>query len=411
MTYLRELHLHWRSLFAAAIGMGAGLSINLYVTSIFTPYILADFGWSKSEFALVGTTTIMVLFCMPVIGRLTDRFGVRRIAAIGVVAMPLSFIAFSLYRGGIGGYVVIYALQLIFGTATSATVYSRLVAERFDRARGLALALVTCGPALVGALGSPLLNAYIEAHGWRAGYQALAVYAVVAGSLALAIIPPLPADAARKLQARRPARHDYLLIARSPAFWILFIGIFLCSVPMALHNLQMKMMLLDNGMSSMVAAEILSSYATGVLVGRLLCGLALDRWPPHIVAAISMGLPAVGLLLIASPLDTPLVLAAGVMMMGLSLGAEGDVMAYLVMRYFGVEVYSSVLGLSVAAVGVASAIGSIILSGALEATGHFTLFVFGSGVSVLIGASLFLMLGRASVTAGAIAGKPRNAVA
>src|SRR3546814_10152847 len=80
---------------------------------------------------------------------------------------------------------------------------------------------------------------------------------------------------------------------------------------MALHNLQMKMMLLDNGASSMVAAAILSSYATGVLVGRLLCGVALDRWPAHIVAAVSMGLPCIGLLLIAAPLDTTPVLAVG----------------------------------------------------------------------------------------------------
>src|SRR3546814_20404981 len=107
--------------------MGAGLSINLYVTSIFTPYILADFGWSDSEFALVGTTTIVVLFCMPIIGRLTDRFGVRRIAATGVLAMPLSFIAFSLYRGGIGGYAVLYALPHIFRPRTPATVSRRAV--------------------------------------------------------------------------------------------------------------------------------------------------------------------------------------------------------------------------------------------------------------------------------------------
>src|SRR3546814_6184464 len=174
--------------------------------------------------------------------------------------MPLSFIAFSLYRGGIGGYVVIYALQLIFGTATSATVYSRLVAERFNLARGLALALLTCGPALVGALGSPLLNAYIEAHGWRAGYQALAGYASVAGVLALLLIPPLSATAARGVQARRPARRDYALIIRSPAFWILFVGIFLCSVPMALHNLQMKMMLLDNGARDRKSTRLNSSH-------------------------------------------------------------------------------------------------------------------------------------------------------
>src|SRR3546814_19207524 len=76
-------------------------------------------------------------------------------------------------------------------------------------------------------------------------------------------------------------------------------------------------------------------------------------------------------------------------------------MAYLVMRYFGVQVYCSVLGLAVAAVGIASAIGSVLLSRTLGATGHFTLFVSGSGLSVLIGAALFLLLGRASVAGGA----------
>jgi MFS family permease len=394
MTYFGELRTNWRALLASAIGMGAGMSINMYVTSIFAPYLIADFGWSKSQFALVGTTTLVMLFCVPFIGRLTDRFGVRRMATVGVIAMPVSFLAFSFYEGDILGFIGIYALQLIFGTTTSATVYSRLVAERFDSARGIALALVACGPAVVGALGSPALNAFIETHGWRAGYQALAVYAAVAGLLALSLIPPLSKSEARAVQAQRPARRDYALILRNPAFAIIMIGTFLCSVPMALHNQQMKMMLLDNGATSAGAAMMMSSYAIGVIAGRLLCGIALDRLPAHLVAAISMGLPSAGLLLIASPFDSFWVLASGVMLMGLSLGAEGDVLAFLVMRYFGVQVYSGVLGLTVAAVGIASAIGSVVLSATLAATGTFALFVLSCGIGVFFGSALFLLLGR-----------------
>jgi ABC-type transport system involved in multi-copper enzyme maturation permease subunit len=92
------------------------------------------------------------------------------------------------------------------------------------------------------------------------------------------------------------------------------------------------------------------------------------------------------------------VLASGVMLMGLSLGAEGDVLAFLVMRYFGVQVYSGVLGLAVAAVGIASAIGSVVLSATLAATGNFMLFVLSCGVGVLFGSALFVPLGRPAVT-------------
>jgi MFS family permease len=55
-------------------------------------------------------------------------------------------------------------------------VYTRLIAARFGRARGLALAMVASGPAIFGALGAPLLSRFIDAHGWRTGYQALAAF-------------------------------------------------------------------------------------------------------------------------------------------------------------------------------------------------------------------------------------------
>lgn len=397
MTYLGELRTHWRPLLAAAVGMGSGLSLNMYITSIFAPYLLEDFGWSKSQFALTGSLTMLTLFCMPIIGRMTDRFGVRRMATVGVIAMPLSFLAFSAYHGGIGGFAVVYGLQIILGTATSATVYSRLVAERFDLARGIALALVSCGPALVGAIGSPLLNTFIETHGWRAGYQALALFSTITGVIALMLVPSLPQATAKLLSAQRPASRDYAAIIRKPAFWILVGGIFLCSPTLALHNQQMKLMLLDNGASSAAAAMMISSYAIGVIVGRFACGLALDRLPAHWVAAISMSLPSIGLFMMASSFDSTAVLAVAVMLMGLSMGAEGDIMGFLVMRYFGVQVYSSVLGLTVAGLGIASAMGSALLSLSLKLTDSFTPFILFCAVSVLIGSSLFMLLGRPSV--------------
>ena len=71
---------------------------------------------------------------------------------------------------------------------------------------------------------------------------------------------------------------------------------------------------------------------------------------------------SIGMFLIASPLDAWWTLWVAVSLMGLSQGAEGDLAGYLVVRHFGVGIFSSVLGLIIAALGVASSLGALLLS-------------------------------------------------
>jgi MFS family permease len=137
---------------------------------------------------------------------------------------------------------------------------------------------------------------------------------------------------------------------------------------------------------------LVSLYAFGIIIGRFACGLALDRWPTHIVGAVSMSLPAIGLFIFASDLTEFYVLAVAVLLLGLSQGAEGDLAAYLVARYFGIEIFSTVLGLVVATISGATALGAGVLSITLAATDGYVLFLLMSGTAVLTGGTLFLAL-------------------
>jgi predicted MFS family arabinose efflux permease len=397
MTYFGELKANWRALLASALGLGAGLSINSYVLSVFAPHLLQAFGWSKAQYALLGTTVMATLFCLPIVGRLTDVFGVRRIALIGVISTPLSYLAFSRCDGDIREFVAIMLLQVIFGTTTTATVYSRLVAESFTRARGRAFALVAGWPAIVGAVGVPLLTHTIETQGWRAAYEALAVFSAIVGTVALFLIPRRTESAVRPVTTRQRARADYAALARNPTFWLIVAGVFLCNLPQTLNSMQLNLMLIDNGVSTAQASMMVSIFAVGVIVGRFVCGIALDRLPSHLVAAVGMGVPAIGMFIIVSSIDTIGALSFATLLLGLSMGAEGDIYAYLVVRHFGVQVYSSVLGLTTAVLGIATAVGSVILSITLERTNSFTMFVGFGGIVTVIGSALFLLLGRASV--------------
>lgn len=394
MTYLQEFRAHWRALLSSTIGHGAGLAVSAYIIGTFAPPLMAEFGWSRADFALLGTATLLTVVCLPVIGRITDLFGVRRVATVGVVFMPLSYLALSTFDGQLHTFIAITILQVLFGTTTTSTVYSRLVAERFERARGMGLAIMASGPALIGAIAAPLLSDYIDEQGWRAAYRLMAVLSAGFGALALLLIPR---QVRPVILRRRSAPRDYTAILRNPAFWVIAGGMFLCNLPQPLHGAQLKLMLLDNGLDSASASGLISLYAIGVLIGRFACGLALDRLPAHWVAACSMGLPSLGMLLIASSYDAYAALGAAVLLMGLSQGAEGDIAGYLVVRHFGLEVYSSVLGLVIAALGVASAIGAMTLSASLAASGHYVVFLKAGAIGVLMGAALFAMLGHARI--------------
>ncbi|RJF93046.1 MFS transporter [Sphingomonas cavernae] len=401
MGYLQELRAQWRPLVAALIGLGCGFSMTNYVTSIMAPHFLREFGWSKSEFALIGSLGLVSVAFFPFVGRLTDMIGVRRTALIGVIVAPLAFLGLSQMTGDIRVYIALFLFQAVLCITTTTTVYSRTVVQYVTRARGLALAIVASGPAITGAVGGPILNNFVEAHGWRAGYLALVAFSAVAGTVALLMLPPERKDSGEVPPRAKTAKEDYATIFRMRAFWVLLGAMLLCNLPQVIALTQLNLVLLDNGVTAKGVSIMISTFATGVLVGRFASGLALDRFPAYLVAGIGMGFTAIGLFLLASRFDDPNVLMLSVLLIGLSFGAEGDVVGYLVVRNFGVSVFSSVMGMMTAAMAISASIGAALLSLTLKLTDSFEVFLLSSGTAVFLGSLLFLLLPRdpAPVTA------------
>ncbi|MEJ6011667.1 MFS transporter [Novosphingobium aquae] len=392
--YWLEVREHRRALVAASAGLASGFLLNHYVANIFGPQLIEAFGWTRSQFALVGAFGMINLATIPLIGRLTDRIGIRPVATVGIAAFPLTFVAMSQMGGSFETFVLISLAQyLLCGATTTSIVYSRLVAERFAAARGLALAIGATAPAVVGIVGSPLLQALITREGWRTGYLAVALYVALVGAFALAFMPrDKPRSSATRKRVERTG--DYPVLLRSRTFWTLFFGFLLCNLIYPLQSSQLMLMLAEQGIDSARGAWMVSLFAGGVLAGRFLCGIALDRFPSHYVAAVALGLPGLGLLAMSTGLAGPFGLAVAVVVMGLSLGAESDLAAYLVMRHFELRVYGTVLGLVVTSLALSASLGSIMLSATLALTGSFTAYLLLSAAGCLIGALLFLLLGK-----------------
>jgi predicted MFS family arabinose efflux permease len=291
-------------------------------------------------------------------------------------------------------YVAIFFVQSLLCVTTTATVYTRLVVQYIEKARGFALAVAVSGPAITGFIGAPILNAYVEANGWRAAYHALAIFAIVAAVITFLLIPPERKDATAPPKPKRRARDDYPAIIRTPTFWILLGAMLLCNLPMTIMLVQLKLLLLANGVSGEGAGLILAAMPGGMLAGRFTAGITLDLYRPHIIAFLTLALPGLGLFIIASSYDAPAILTFAVFCLGFSFGAEGDVVGFLVARHFGIEIYSSVMGLLTCAMSFSTASGAALLSITMAKTGGYDLYLTIVGVAVLIGASLLLLLGR-----------------
>lgn len=401
--YLVDFRTGWRPLLACSLGLSSGMALHPFVMNVIAPHVVQAMGWSKADFALAAMVSGLAILSYPVVGRLADRFGVRLVGGTGIVATSLSYVAIAMLDGPIGYYVAILILQLSLGAMTTGPVFLRMVVRSFDRSRGAALAIAVSAPPFVAILASPLLAALVDARGWRIGSLTVAAYAIVAGFSALALIPRDLASAT-SAQAHGGGSHTNMraLLANRP-YRILLATTVLVSVPLVMTNSQLALVLINNGMTMAAAGSTIGLFAFGTVAGRLSAGLALDRIGAEIVGAVAFSLPAVGMLLLASPFDHPAILGLSILAIGLAFGAEGDILAYMVSRQFGLDNYGTALGIVFAAVGTATMLGAFVLSQSLRLWGGYTGFLIFGSISVVLGSALLLSLrpraGR-DVTAG-----------
>ncbi len=375
--------------------MALGLSLNHYVMSLFAPELLKEFGWTRAQFALVGAMSFVGIFLIPFAGRLTDRFGARKAAAVGFTAVPLGYLAFSIMNGHFGLFLGIVLLQSVLGTLTTTMVFSRVIVERYDKARGFALSLViSCAP-LGGAIAVPFVGDIIATQGWRSAYQLLALVTAVGGILTLILMGEArSADANTRATPQKLSWQEMAKLFTTPLFPLAIGGMMLVNIPQLLVSSQLMLLLAENGATGRVATGIVALYAGGVAVGRVLCGLALDRIAVQYVAIFTLGLPAIGLAAMASSYDATWILGAAILLMALAQGAESDIGAYLISRKFPLRNYSLIASFMTVALTLGSALGSVILSYLLSVTDSYSAFLILCAAVTLIGASLFYQTGR-----------------
>jgi MFS family permease len=171
----------------------------------------------------------------------------------------------------------------------------------------------------------------------------------------------------------------------------------------------MAAILSDRGTTIQAAALGSSLLGAALLIGRVGSGYLLDRFFAPYLAAIFFGGAAVGIGLLWTA--APGIAFAGAFLVGLGLGAEMDIIAYLTSRYFGLRSFGEIYGFAVAIFLLAGALGPLAMGAGFDLTGSYNTPLAGLFSSTLVAALLMTRLGPYRYQAGQHDGNHGNQAA
>ena len=173
-----ETRTSWVVAIAALIVLSVSYGAPLTTVVALKP-IAAEFGATRSAPALAVALTFIGAGCGGIaMGWLAERIGVRAVVIFGG-----TMIGAGLTISSLGGLTQLYISSfLLVGLLGAAGMFAPLmtyVSRWFDVRRGTAIALISAGQYIAGALWPPLFQFGIDAIGWRHTMLAYAVFVVV----------------------------------------------------------------------------------------------------------------------------------------------------------------------------------------------------------------------------------------
>ncbi len=405
LTRRAEFARGWPVVIAAFAGAMFGISaIPFYTLGLFVKPVGEAFGWSRETVQWGFTAQMLGMLCVSWLwGAWMDRVGARRVAIVAQLGFGLGLMGLALVNS-FPGWLAGWFLVALLGAGTSPVTWTRGLAGWFDAGRGTAFGLALAGTGAMAFLAPPLLAPFIEAQGWRAAYVALgASVLVLALPLSLALFRDAPVAAAGP-GGRIGAAPDAppaaaglsrAEILRSPRFWLMFVVFFAITFAVGGIIPSIVPLLSDRGMERSEAASYAAIVGLAVVAGRIVAGMLLDRFEARHVALAFLTLPALSCLLLASDTLPPgAALGLAVALVGLAAGAEFDLAAFMVSRYFGMRAFGFAYAILTVGMLVGGGFAPPVFGRIFDQTGSYDAALAIAGGIFLVAPLMMLGMGR-----------------
>lgn len=330
---------------------------------VFFSPIQSEFGWSRATVSGASSVAFFLMGASSVLtGRLTDRFGPRRILIIYGIILGAGYLLMSRTSSVWHLYL---SYGLIVGPAASAGDASLLptIARWFVQRRGIMTAVLKVGSGTGFLVMPPLATWLILTRGWRSSYFFLAVVTMAVMIVAAQFMKRDPLEKGLHPygvpKEHAGGGHSLRQAIQAKQLWVVCLTYFLLWYSTQTIMVHIVPYALDLQISAPRAAGMVSLIGTASIVGRLVMGATADRTGSRQALTISFAVlvAAFSWLQVAKGLWA---LYVFVTIYGFAHGAFFTLLSPLVAELFGMRSHGAILGVVLATGQVGGAIGPVV---------------------------------------------------
>ncbi len=353
--------------------------------SAFIPSLRESLSLSDSQISVAYMLgTLLAAAPLMVIGRLSDRFGFKRITLLAVVALAGSCY-FASQISGFASLLVAFFLLRFLGQGSLTLLSTNAVAMWFRSRVGRVTAAMSIGTAFGFALIPEWINESIHQHGWRATYQSMAwLLMIVMLPLVIILFRNRPEDIGQTLDGielnewvgvgKHPADREHSLTMsealRTRAYYIVLATNTVWAMSGTGIVFYLFTLCEERGFATHVPADLFKTFALSMLAMQFAGGVLADFLPLNRLLGFGTLLLCIGLALIGFG-RTIYVHHGFAIIYGAGQGLLISVSAVLWVRYYGREHLGSIRGSAWCCTVAGSGCGPLLMGFSRDHAGNF----------------------------------------
>lgn len=377
----------WIVLFSAGSSQFVRNAAASLTLAVFIYPISEDLGWSRTLIA--GAASVGGLAASgasPMVGWIVDKYGARIVLAVSILVLGISTISLAWATVPVAFYIA-YGLGRVIFSSTIQIASSVVVSRWFIRMRGRASGLLTMSHA-IGMTLFPLLASLVILY--RDYQTAWIVLGLVAWIVALLPVSLLISESPESLGLRpdgdsedawtqsdeSPTTEEPVWTTRqairTPALWLLAVGIGMLFVIHSGVNIHLVAYLRDQGLGEAVAAAAISVTAVMTAVSSMAWGWIVERLPVRFaLAGVALIMAVASPAFIMADTVAEAYLFAG--MFGFALGGLLVVPPVAYADYFGRRSLGTIRGITEPFMSLGQAIGAVASGLIFDITDSYTI--------------------------------------